>query len=396
MDACAVSANGAENIPEEQNIVGTELLRCKIIEALLEQGFQIENGQIVPPNIEDKDAVRGLHGAAVLNKRNKARRGLSRCEDRLLHQIARGRDLEPEKINPYLVEVESHSEDELLFRYACLHWSIPVSSGYGRRLRFLIRDRQNGKLMGLIGLGDPVFALKARDNWVEWGKEARQKRLQHVMDAFVLGAVPPYSGLLCGKLVALLVAANEVRRAFSRKYGQRESLIRHRQLDGQLALITTASALGRSSIYRRLRLPDRKLFISCGYTAGSGDFHFSNGVYSELIEFVREHCAPTAKNPAWGSGFRNRREVVRKGLKALGFSADWIYHGVPRELFVVPLAENARSFLGGRENHLDPVDLPADKLFGWFRTRWLLPRAERDQRWKEFDPKSWHLWKTER
>ena len=57
-----------------------------------------------------------------------------------------------------------------------------------------------------------------RDCWIGWTKEDRQERLHHVMDAFVLGAVPPYSHLLCGKLVAMLAASNQVRDAFHGKY----------------------------------------------------------------------------------------------------------------------------------------------------------------------------------
>jgi len=68
--------------------------------------------------------------------------------------------------------------------------------------------------------------------------------LHHALDAFVLGSVPPYSSLLCGKLIALLVASDEVREAFRRKYGGRSSVITERTLDGSLALITTTSATG--------------------------------------------------------------------------------------------------------------------------------------------------------
>jgi hypothetical protein len=68
------------------------------------------------------------------------------------------------------------------------------------------------------------------------------------MDAFVLGAVPPYSSLLGGKLVAMLAASNEVRSAFKKKYSNQRSLIRRKKLDGRLALLITTSALGRSSL----------------------------------------------------------------------------------------------------------------------------------------------------
>ena len=100
-----------------------------------------------------------------------------------------------------------------------------MSAGYGRRLRFLLPDENSNKPTGLIGLGDPVFRLGPRDRWIGWSDGARAEKLRHVMDASVLGAVPPYSSLLCGKLVALLVGADEVQRAFSRKYRGESSVI---------------------------------------------------------------------------------------------------------------------------------------------------------------------------
>ena len=56
--------------------------------------------------------------------------------------------------------------------------------------------------MGIIAIGAPVFNLSARDNLIDWNVKARSERLVNVMDAYVLGAVPPYNTLLGGKLVA--------------------------------------------------------------------------------------------------------------------------------------------------------------------------------------------------
>jgi len=42
---------------------------------------------------------------------------------------------------------------------------------------------------------------------------------------------------------------------------------------------------------------------SVGFTKGFGEFHFSNGVYGAIREFAENHCEPTAKQAAWGSGF---------------------------------------------------------------------------------------------
>ena len=370
-------------------------LRSRITRSLRTQGFRIRDGQILPPPNGDKQGIRDLHALAVQHRVERSRPELVRVEPTLLGRLASGGEVVAEKIHPRLVEVKSGSDDELLFRYASLHWSIPVSSGYGRRLRFLVIDEPNNKLIGLFGLADPVFSLADRDKWVGWDKEKRNNRLRHVMDAFVLGAVPPYCFLLCGKLIAMLVASNEVREAFSRKYGGSRSLIQGRVFDGRLALVTTTSALGRSSIYNRLKYRDRLLFQSVGFTHGSGEFHFSNGLYSSISKYAVRYCKPTAKQKHWGKGFRNRREVVKKCLAKIKLSTRWLYHQIQREIFVVPLAANTREFLRGEHSTLEWFDQPAEDLFTFFRERWLIPRSEKDHRYRFWEPSEWQLWHGE-
>jgi len=352
----------------------------------------VAGSHILPPRNASKENLRQLHAMAVEARLEKARKGLQKYEPKLINHFAAGREVEPAKIQPRLVEVRRDSKEELLFRYACLHWSIPVSSGYGRRLRFLVVDEHNDKLMGLFGLGDPVFSLAPRDRWVGWDKEGRRARLHHALDAFVLGSVPPYSSLLCGKLIALLVASDEVREAFRRKYGGRSSVITERTLDGSLALITTTSALGRSSLYNRLSFQNRLLYNRVGFTRGTGDFHFNNGIYQHLWSYAVQHCQPSAKQEKWGKGFRNRRETVRKCLINLGLPTGWMTNLVQREIFVVPLASNSQKFLRGEDSSLNFFVQPVDTLFQWFRERWLLARAQRDRRFVEFDPKTLVLW----
>jgi len=369
-----------------------EAVRSQIIASLLSQGFRLQGAHILPPADLDKSRLRLLHADAVAHRIERASNGLRRYELQLLSRMAAGEEVVPERIRPRLVLVERGTEDELLFRYACLHWSIPVSSGYGRRLRFLVVDGHNGKLIGLFGLGDPVFSLAARDEWIGWDREMRKARLYHVMDAFALGAVPPYSDLLCGKLVSMLVASNEVRAAFKRKYAGRSSIISGKHMDGRLALITTTSALGRSSIYNRLRYGDQLLFRGIGYTRGSGEFHFSNGLYGTITDYATRHCQPTAKRERWGTGFRNRREIVTKCLAAVDLSTEWLYHGVKREVFVIPLAKNCQQFLRGEHSRLRWCDQSAEQLFAFFRERWLLPRSRRNDTFKQWCPSKWALW----
>jgi len=282
--------------------------------------------------------------------------------------------------------------EEALFYYARLHWSIPTSRGYGRRLRFLVFDEANGKLMGLIGMCDPVYSLQARDSWIGWAPAARQSRLNLVMDLFVLGSVPPYSALLAGKLMSSLAASNEVREIFAKKYGGRRSVISAVDIAGDLALLTTVSALGRSSQYNRLTFEGHPLFLAVGATKGTGEIQFSNGVYETMREHALKWCTPSARHARWGDGFRNRREVVKKCLTDVGLSSDWVTHGIHREIFVVPTATNTRRVLLGLDETLDYVDRPTDRLIDWYRRRWLLPRAARDATFSTFDPDTYRLW----
>jgi len=370
-----------------------EQLRTSIIKSLKKQGFRVHKGVLVIPGEQTKDAYRKINEQAVAKKRETAFANIGRHEEKLLGYIANGSDVDPNNILPRLVEVKPKTELELLFRYASLHWSIPVSSGYGRRLRFLVFDDNNGKLIGLFGLGDPVFALRARDQWIGWDSDARKVNLYHVMDAHVLGAVPPYSFLLCGKLIAMLALSNEVRETFRSKYRERESLISQRVHAPYLTLLTTTSALGRSSIYNRIKIRETSYWTSIGFTQGYGEFQFSDGIYDDIRSYVEHHCTATARNPEWGEGFRNRREVVKKCLMEIGLSTELMNHGIKREIFAAPLASNALRFLKGQVSRPVFHNWSCEQLAEMHRYRWLLKRAESRPEYMTFRREDYRLWK---
>jgi hypothetical protein len=374
-------------------------LRARVERHLLSQGFQVHNGKLLTPVIDGKDHLRALHEPAVMEQRDRAKATLAPLEDTLIAQLAGSNPLDPSCIAPYLVQVDDkRSLDAKLWRWCSLHWSIPTSAGYGRRLRFLVRDANNqNAVMGIIGLGDPVFALAARDRWIGWTAEARAERLSLVMDAYTLGAVPPYSNLLGGKLVALLATSTAVQEAFTGKYRDRASLIRNRRTQGGLALLTTTSALGRSSIYNRLRLRGGDTaYVPLGYTSGTGDFHFSGPIYRELLDFARSlqsDPASSHRHEKWGTGFRNRREVIQRALYALGFDGYAMRaHGIRRQVFGVPLLHNSAAFLRGDEPAGKRLALTPSELSDWWKERWATPRHQGPENSSQFDRETWRLW----
>jgi uncharacterized protein DUF4338 len=307
--------------------------------------------------------------------------------DLVRSSFADGSKLNPTHIEPELCLVESGTEEADLYRLATLLWSVPVSQGFGRRLRFLVRDRHNGCIMGVFGLTDPVFNLAARDAWIGWDHRDRAKRLVHVMDAFVVGAVPPYSHLIGGKLIAALMASKEVVNIHARKYRGTPSIISEEIKPAKLVLLTTTSALGRSSLYNRLRIPEGPCFTPIGYTNGYGHFHVSERLFERLRALLASNGHPYARGHRFGMGPNWRLRVVRAALDDLGLDADaFLKHGLNREVYGIPLASNFRQILLGNHRRVRRTTLQADDIASYCMERWLLPRATWDNRYRSVTP----------
>ena len=138
---------------------------------------------------------------------------------------------------------------------------------------------------------------------------------------------------------------------------------------------------------------------SVGYSAGTGDFQFTGPVYDKLVAVAAEALGdrPTQRHGQWGgTSFRNRREVVQRGLLELGLDGRRLRaHGVQRELFVGFTATNSEAFLRGETATLDrlPHNTATD-LARWWKTRWAEPRSNRTEAWSTFDPADWQLFAT--
>ena len=248
-----------------------------------------------------------------------------------------------------------------------------------------MRDRQNGRLIGLFAIGDPVFNLTARDDWVGWSHEDRRERLVHVMDAYVIGAVPPYSYLIGGKLVAALMASSQVKRAYERKYLGREAIISGKTNRARLVLLTTTSALGRSSLYNRLTIPGKLRFERVGMTKGFGHFHLSGEVFQLLRQHLEHEGHPYASGHRFGMGPNWKLRVARAALEDLGIQGNAVLkHGIAREVYAVPLAANWRKILLGQNIRVRSTVLPAAQISEYCLSRWIIPRAGRDKRYASF------------
>lgn len=364
-------------------------LREGLLQLLRVQGLKVGDDYLVRQRNYSKDQIRRIHAVSREERLKSERAFVRKWLPRVSKYLAFGSDVDPGLIDPAPVVVGDDEEMAALFRLACLWWSVPVSHGFGRRFRVLVFDRSNGKLFGLLGLTDPVFNLRARDAWISWDVREREERLVHVMDAFVLGAVPPYNQLLGAKLMALLAASDFIRTVFRTRYRNSRSVILEREFDGRLAMVTATSALGRSSIYNRLRLEGVEVFQQVGFTEGYGHFHLANGTYERLREYLASLGEDEVNRYKFGSGPNYRIRVVRKALERLKLPGDLLRHGVRRAVYVAPLAQNSAAFLRGESERLQWYGRPLEEVVGVWRERWLLPRASRDASYRTFNRESW-------
>lgn len=353
-------------------------LRRKVRRQLHSLGFHRSGEGALEIDSYDKEIVRSLHSVQRSDRLSANSDFLARRANELLSYFASGQDVCSHAIRPKLERVHAGTWQADLFRLASLTWSVPVSNGFGRRLRYIVWDSHNDKLLGLIAIGDPVFNLSVRDNLIEWNVDDRRERLVNVMDAYVLGALPPYNTLLGGKMVACLIRSREVYNEFTRTYGNTPGIISGKMKKARLLAVTTLSSMGRSSVYNRLKLDGVRYFEPIGYTQGWGHFHISDDLFIELRDYLRSIGHKYADQHRFGQGPNWRLRTTRAALKALGFKDELLRHGIQRQVFFCSLASNTASILRTGEGSPDlSALLTMQQVADLALERWILPRAQR-------------------
>ncbi|MBI1296069.1 DUF4338 domain-containing protein [bacterium] len=282
--------------------------------------------------------------------------------------LATPNEVNIDKIKPYLIVAQSNRVlHQRLWAYATSLWSVPVTVGFGRRIRFFVFDRQNNKLIGVIGLCDPIIGLDIRDREsIGWSKEVKETRIYNSMTAYILGAIPPYNSVLGAKLVALMLLLPEVRQVFYRRYKD-SALEKGKQ--PYLAYIDTLGAFGKSSIYNRLLGWE---FV--GYTKGQSHIHITaNGSWELIREVVPDEVFNTFK---FGDGPNWKMRVLKYGLRQLDFSEEMLSIGWRRGYYRLPLAQNWQDFLLNKTNRIVFNHHTKTELVNYWKDKWVLPRRE--------------------
>jgi Druantia protein DruA len=362
-------------------VIGTksaeERVKLLIVRDLLRLGWEVNfktnKVLITPPASYDKQVIKDsmqIKRQVSLSKHAawiKAHAELGRLN------LADGNKVWESKVEP-VIEICRTQEQLNIFRFFRFYWSSPYSEYVGRRIKLLIRDDAlpEKPLIGIAALGSSIVHIPDRDIWVKWDTKSRTRNLVYTMDAYVLGAVPPYNQLLGGKLISYLMASNEVRKIFQQKYKGKITNISQR-IASRLACIFTTSLYGKSSQYNRIKYNGDLVYIPIGQTRGYGTLHLADETFDAMRDLLktRNILVPNrfGDGPVW------RMRVIRTAAELLKFDSDFLLkHSFQRAIYAVPLAKNAREFLQGTDSRLRYFNYSSADLTDHWKKRWLLPR----------------------
>ena len=122
-----------------------------------------------------------------------------------------------------------------------------------------------------------------------------------------------------------------------------------------------------------------------GETIGYGHFQIHDYLFSQLRRALQEDGHKYAAGHQFGDDPNWRVRVVRAGLESIGLDPDkMLRHGIRREVYVMPIARNAKAFLVREDAELEFDHKSVDEHSALARGRWIVPRTKRKPEYRQF------------
>ena len=374
-----------------------EKVRVLIFRDLLRLNWKVNYStdiiQVTPPEYYDKETIRQSMSIKRLEIINQNRKWIDKHINFAKENLSSGLNVLTSKIKP-VIEVCTTQKQHDLFRIYRYYWTSPYSEYVGRRIKLIIRDEAlpNKPVIGIAALGSPIIHIPERDEWIGWNKKTRTENLNYAMDAYVIGALPPYTYLLGGKLVSYILASNEVRKIYEEKYKDNICIISGKKRNKLVALFTT-SLYGKSSQYNRLKYNDKLLYKPIGETKGFGTLHLTKETFDAMRDFLKSKNINISNR--FGSGPIWTMRVIHKTGNLLNFDPNFLLkHSFKRTIYYIPLAENTLEFLNGETKRIKYHNYKMKLLTDYWKTRWFEKRKQNIeiiQRLVKFEPNDFKI-----
>lgn len=350
-----------------------EKVHLLILRDLLRLNWSIEYKknkkiEITPPASYDKEIIKYSMSIKREEIINKNRIWINNHIEDARNNLADGYNVLISEIKP-VIEICSTQEQYDLFRLFRYYWSSPFSEYVGRRIKIIVRDAGliNKPIIGIAALGSPIIHIPARDNYIGWDKNTRTKKINYMMDAYIIGALPPYNYLLGGKLISILLTSKEIRKIYKKKYIKSSY--------SELAGLFTTSLYGKSSQYNRLVINGRKMYVPIGDTKGYGTLHLTTETINAMIDLLREKNIIVSN--VFGEGPSWTMRVIRTVGDLLGFDSNQLLmHSFKRKIYFIPFAKNTKEFLNDKNASLKFYSQNTDQLTEYWKNRWYNNRRQ--------------------
>lgn len=355
--------------------VPARALKREIKNALEKQGYDL-CGNVFALRSHSREALRRAHTMARKERLTGHAQFIADNRSLIEKRAIDGARLAAANIDPVLREVTPSSENETLYKWwNFVWWSLPYERAYGRQMRYVVWDRHHEAVIGLLGLQSPILSWSPRDDNLNIPADNKDFWVNQSMSIQRLGAVPPYNGILGGKLVAMLAASDQLRQDFARKYKQRETVMRARVIPPRLLFATTTGAFGKSSIYNRLKSGDGETLAEyIGDSRGTGSFHIPHAIYLRILDFLESEGVNVARG--YGNGPSRKMRLISDGLNRLGYR-NGNNHGIKRAIYLFSYVKNLHQHIARQHSRPRWAKRDEKDLTSFWKERWALPRLER-------------------
>lgn len=268
-----------------------------------------------------------------------------------------------EDFQPEIEFVSHKTENSVLYKTQNDLWeyfriftsSISTRRGYGRSVRFFVKDKKTRKYAGIVAIGEDPYAYTARDSVIGWVMKDRMLRIKHVFNIVTCVPLQPFGyNFNGGKLIASLCFSNEVRAHIQEKY------------EVKVAMINTFGINGKAVQYERL--PYLKF---AGLTKGLIPGYIPDKILDKGIRIMKEEKITLPSRPG-------RFAKLIAIMNMLQMSHTEIESGQPRGAYLGFIGDQKEvsKFLRGETKELPPPpNAPAAEIIDWWKKRWALQRS---------------------